>query len=52
MKNKSVLIILGVLVIINILDGNFAHPSPLDWVKFALMALVVVLYVLTLRRQP
>jgi hypothetical protein len=52
MKNKSVLIILGALVFMNILDGSFINPSPLDWVKFVLMAMIAVLYLVTARRRP
>jgi hypothetical protein len=39
----SVSIIIVALVVLNILDGDFSNPSTLDYIKFALMAIVLIL---------
>ncbi len=39
MNKKSINFLLSALVVLNILDGDFSHPSILDIVKFALLIL-------------
>ena len=43
MKVKNIRILLIALVILNILDGDFANPSILDWIKFVLLAICLTL---------
>ncbi|WP_277255843.1 hypothetical protein [Negativibacillus massiliensis] len=43
MKVKTLRILLVALVILNILDGDFANPSVLDWIKFVLLAVCLIL---------
>ena len=43
MKVKSIRILLIALVVLNILDGDFANPSILDFIKLALLALCLIL---------
>ena len=38
MNKKSTNLLLSTLVVLNILDGDFSHPSVLDIVKFILLA--------------
>ena len=40
MKSKTLLI---ALVVLNILDGDFANPSVLDGIKFILLAVCLIL---------
>lgn len=42
MKDRSLRVLLA-LVVLNILDGDFASPSPLDWIKLLLLALCLLL---------
>ena len=39
MNKKSINFLLSALVVLNVLDGDFSHPSFLDIVKFALLIL-------------
>lgn len=48
MKDRSFRVLLLALVVLNILDGDFASPSPLDWIKLLLLALCLLL---TFRRE-
>lgn len=43
MKDYSIRILLIGLVLLNLLDGDFQNPSTLDWVKFSLLALCLIL---------
>ena len=43
MKVKTLRILLVALVILNILDGDFANPSVLDWIKFVLLTVCLIL---------
>ena len=43
MKVKTLRTLLVALVILNILDGDFANPSILDWIKFVLLAVCLIL---------
>ena len=43
MKIKTLRILLIALVVLNILDGDFANPSVLDWIKFVLLAVCLIL---------
>ena len=46
MKKIYTNIILIALVILNILDGSFKDPSTLDYLKFTLLAIALVLSLL------
>lgn len=41
MNRKQVNILLIVLVVLNVLDGDLSHPSTLDFIKFALLAFCI-----------
>jgi hypothetical protein len=43
MKIKTLRILLIALVVLNILDGDFANPSVLDGIKFILLAVCLIL---------
>ncbi len=51
MKQKYISIILIALVILNIMDGSFKNPSTLDYVKFILLAIALVLNILVSKRK-
>ncbi len=42
MKQKFITIILIALIILNILDGDFANPSALDYIKLGLIAVALI----------
>jgi hypothetical protein len=43
MKGQTIKILLAVLVVINIIDGDFQNPSALDIIKFILLAVCLIL---------
>lgn len=43
MKIKTLRILLIALIVLNILDGDFTNPSILDWIKFVLLAVCLIL---------
>ena len=43
MKVVSIRVLLIALVFLNLLDGDFQHPSPLDFIKFILLAGCLIL---------
>lgn len=43
MKGQTIKILLAVLVVINIIDGDFQNPSALDIIKFKFILLAVCL---------
>ena len=43
MKIKTLRILLIALVVLNILDGDFANPSVLDGIKFILLVVCLIL---------
>ncbi|MCR2044636.1 hypothetical protein NSA23_11015 [Anaerosalibacter massiliensis] len=51
MKQKHITFILVGLVILNILDGNFKNPSTLDYIKFILLAIALILNMLLTRKE-
>ncbi|MCR2043177.1 hypothetical protein NSA23_03500 [Anaerosalibacter massiliensis] len=51
MKRKFISFILIGLVILNILDNNFNNPSTLDYVKFILLAIALILNIKLARRE-
>jgi protein-S-isoprenylcysteine O-methyltransferase Ste14 len=52
MKHNLITIVLVALVVLNILDGDFANPSWLDYIKFALIAVALILSFIAGRRKP
>jgi predicted membrane protein len=51
MKHKFVSVILIALVLLQILDGDFTHPSVLDYFKFVLLAVALALSIITQRKK-
>ena len=51
MKDFSVKIILIAIVLLNILDGDFAAMSILDYVKFVLLVVCLILCILPLKKK-
>ena len=51
MKDFSVKFILIAIVVLNILDGDFANMGVLDLVKFALLAICLVLTFLPSKKE-
>lgn len=51
MKDFSVKIILIAIVLLNILDGDFANMDILDFVKFALLVVCLVLAFLPSKKK-
>jgi hypothetical protein len=45
MKEKFLASILILLVLFNILDGDFSNPSFFDWIKFVLMLLCFIILI-------
>ncbi|WP_175548358.1 hypothetical protein [Lutispora thermophila] len=51
MKRNLITIILVALVLLQIIDGDFAAPGVLDYIKFVLLALALVLNIIVSRRK-
>jgi len=52
MKEKFIPILLTALVLANIMDGDFKNPGLLDWIKFVLLAICLVMSISdTIRRS-
>lgn len=45
MKNKFIGIILIAIVLLNIIDGDFSHPSFLDIIKILLLVICFILLI-------
>lgn len=43
MKKNFITIILIALVILNIVDGDFKNPSTLDYIKFIILSIAIIL---------
>lgn len=51
MKQKHITFILVGLVILNILDDNFKNPSTLDYIKFILLVIALILSILLKKNE-
>jgi len=51
MKSKYITVLLFALVIVQILDGDFKNPSALDFIKFVLLVIALVLNFYKQRRS-
>jgi len=51
MKYNFTTVVLIALVILNILDGDFTNPSWLDYIKFILLAIALVLSIAERRKD-
>lgn len=50
MKNNFIKILLVALVVVNIVDGDFANPSILDYIKFLIIGIALILSIINDRR--
>lgn len=51
MNKNLTTVVLVALVLLQILDGDFSNPSMLDYIKFLLLAVALVLNIITQRKK-
>jgi hypothetical protein len=50
MKNNFIKTLLIALVVVNVLDGDFVNPSILDYIKFFIIGIALILSIINDRR--